>query len=307
VGRYVIRRLLQFIPVFFGATFFIFAMVFAIPGDPIRALFGDRPVSENTIRALREEYNLNDPLLVQYWKYITGVFQGDLGTTFNGREVSDILAQSFPVTLRLALTAFVIEAIIGLAAGVLAGLRRGSFMDNLVRITTIILVAIPVFVLGYTAQLVLGVQLGWFPIAGIRDGWLSYVLPGLVLASLGLAFIARLTRTSLIENLRADYVRTATAKGLKRSRVVGRHTLRNSLIPVVTYLGIDLGTLMVGAIVTEGVFNLPGIGRQVFQATISQENSVVVGIVTLAVIVFMVSNLVVDMLYAVLDPRIRYE
>ncbi len=307
MGRYVIRRLLQFIPVFFGATFFIYGMVFAIPGDPIRALFGDRPVSEATVQALREQYNLNDPLLVQYWKYITGVFQGDFGTTFNGRPVSDIISQSFPVTLRLAATAFVIEAIIGLLAGVLAGLRRGSFMDNLVRITTIVLVSIPVFVLGYTAQLVLGVELGWFPIAGVRDGWISYVLPGLVIASLGLAFIARLTRTSLIENLRADYVRTATAKGLKRSRVVGRHTLRNSLIPVVTYLGIDLGTLMVGAIVTEGVFNLPGIGRQVFQATISQENSVVVGIVTLAVIVFMVSNLIVDMLYAVLDPRIRYD
>lgn len=307
MGRYIVRRLLAFIPVFFGATFFIFAMVFAIPGDPIRALFGDRPVSESTIQALREEYNLNDPLLVQYWKYITGVFQGDFGTTFNGREVSDIIAQSFPVTLRLAIAAFVIEAIIGLLAGVLAGLRRGSFMDNLVRISTIVLVAVPVFVLGYTAQLLFGVRLGWFPIAGTRDGWISYVLPGLVLASLGLAFIARLVRTSLIENLRADYVRTATAKGLKRSRVVGRHTLRNSLIPVVTYLGIDLGTLMVGAIVTEGVFNLPGIGRQVFQATLAQENSVVVGIVTLAVIIFMISNLVVDLLYAVLDPRIRYE
>lgn len=307
MGRYIIRRLLQFIPVFFGATFLIYAAVFAIPGDPIRALFGDRAVSPATLQALREQYNLNDPLLVQYWKYITGVFQGDLGVSFRGREVSSIIADAFPVTLRLALMAFAIELVIGVLAGVLAGLRKGSFMDNAVRIGTILLVSIPVFVLGYTAQLILGVELGWFPIAGIREGWMSYVLPGMVLAALDLAFVARLTRTSLVENLRADYVRTAVAKGLKRSRVVGRHTLRNSLIPVVTYLGISLGTLMIGAIVTEGVFNLPGIGRATFQATLSQENSVVVGIVTVLVIVFMISNLIVDLLYALLDPRIRYE
>jgi ABC-type dipeptide/oligopeptide/nickel transport system permease component len=307
LGRYILRRLLQLIPVFIGATFLIYAAVFAIPGDPIRALFGDRPVSPATVQALRNQYNLDDPLLVQYGKYMLGVFQGDLGTSFRGREVSEILAQTFPVTLRLGLTAFVIEAVIGILAGVLAGLKRGSFIDNVVRITTILLVAIPVFVLGYTAQLLFGVELGWFPIAGLRDGWISYVLPGIVLAALSLAFIARLTRTSLTENLRSDYVRTAKAKGLKRGRIVGRHTLRNSLIPVVTYLGIDLGQLMIGAIVTEGVFNIPGVGREIFAAVRSQENAVVVGLVTVIVIIFIVSNLVVDMLYAVLDPRIRYE
>jgi ABC-type dipeptide/oligopeptide/nickel transport system permease component len=221
--------------------------------------------------------------------------------------VFGIVADAFPVTLRLAAAAFIIEAVIGLIAGVLAGLRRGSFIDNLVLVSTVAVVSIPIFVIGYVAQLLIGVRLGLLPISGVRDGWVSYIMPGFVLGSVSLAYIARLTRTSLVENLRADYIRTATAKGLPRGRVVGRHALRNSLIPVVTFLGVDLGNLMQGAIITEGIFNIPGIGGAVFQAVRQQEGTVVVGIVTLLVLVFILSNLVVDLLYAVLDPRIRYE
>jgi oligopeptide transport system permease protein len=307
MGRYTIRRLLQVIPVFFGATFLIFAMVYAIPGDPIRALTGDRPPSESVRQELRERYHLDDPLPVQYGKYITGVFRGDFGETFRGRQVSTILKETFPVTVRLTLTAFAFEIVLGLLAGVLAGLRRGSFVDNLVLVTTITVVSIPIFVLGYTAQILLGLKFRLLPISGIRDGWISYVLPGMVLGATSLAYIARLVRTSLVENLRADYVRTATAKGLSRQRVVGRHALRNSLIPVVTFLGVDLGNLMGGAIVTEGIFNIPGVGGEVFRAVRAQENPVVVGIVTVLVLVFVLSNLIVDLLYAALDPRIRYE
>lgn len=305
--RYVLRRILQLIPVFFGATFLIFTMVFILPGDPIRGLAGERPQSEAVQLELRERYNLNDPLPVQYGKYIGGVLQGDFGETFRGEPVSEIIGDKFPVTARLALVAFGFEAVIGLLAGVLAGLRRGSFMDNLVLVSTITVVSIPIFVLGFVAQILFGLRLEWFPIAGIRHGWTSYLLPGLVLGSLSLAYIARLTRTSLSENLRSDYVRTATAKGLSRARVVGRHTLRNSMIPVVTFLGTDLGALMAGAIVTEGIFNIPGLGREVFLAVRSQNGPVVVGIVTLFVVVYMTSNLIVDILYAYLDPRIRYE
>jgi oligopeptide transport system permease protein len=307
MGRYVIRRLLQIIPVFFGATFLIYALVFALPGDPIAALGGDRALPESTISILRERYNLNDPLIVQYGKYIVGLFQGEFGESFRGRQVADIVAQSFPVTLRLSLFAFAFELVFGLLAGVMAGLRKGSFIDNLVLVTTTAVVSIPVFVLGYVAQLVLGVQFRLLPISGLSDGWQSYILPAFVLAALSLAYVARLTRTSLVENLRSDYVRTATAKGLPRSRVVGRHTLRNSLIPVVTFLGIDLGNLMQGAIVTEGIFNLPGLGGAVYQAVRQQEGTVVVGIVTIFIVVFIFANLLVDLLYAVLDPRIRYE
>ena len=307
MGRYLIRRLIQFIPVFLGATFLIFAMVFAIPGDPIRALAGDKPISATTVQILQDRYNLNDPLPVQYGKYVLSLLQGDLGEDFRGREVSEIFWQKFPVTVRLALAAFTFEAVLGLIAGIMAGLRRKSFIDSLVLVSTVAVISVPIFVLGFVAQLVLGVRFGLFPIAGLQQGWFSYVLPAIVLGSVSLAYVARLTRTSLVENLRADYVRTATAKGLRRRRVVGVHTLRNSLIPVVTYLGIDLGALMGGAIVTESIFNIPGIGREVFDAVRGQEGAVVVGITTALVLIYMISNLAVDLLYAVLDPRIRYE
>ena len=307
MGRYIIRRLLQAVPVIIGTTFMIFALVFALPGDPIRALSGDKPISPAVYAELQDRYNLDDPLLSQYAQYMAGLVQGDFGQSFRGREVASIMAERFPVTIKLAVVAFLFEILIGIAAGVLAGLRRGSYIDNLVLVSTTIVVSIPVFVLGFTAQILLGVKLGWFPIAGTSEGWYSYLLPGLVLGALSLAYVARLTRTSLVENVRADYVRTATAKGLPRSRVIGRHALRNSLIPVVTYLGIDLGALMGGAIVTEGIFNLPGIGQQVFLSIKAQEGPVVVGIVTALVLVFILANLVVDVLYAVLDPRIRYE
>lgn len=307
MGRYVIRRLLQIIPVFFGATFLIFTMVFALPGDPIRALAGEKPLSPAVQREFREEFNLDDPLPVQYGKYIAGLLQGDFGQTFRGQPVFEIMKEKFPVTARIALIAFAFETVIGLIAGLFAGLKRGSFIDNLVLVSTITVVSVPIFVLGFLAQLLFGLHLGWFPIAGLQDGAISYVLPGMVLGSVSLAYVARLLRTSLGENLRADYVRTATAKGLSRLRVVGRHTLRNSLIPVLTFLAVDLGFLMGGAIVTETIFNIPGIGREVFLAIKGQEGALVVGIVTAGVMIFMFANLFVDLLYAILDPRIRYD
>lgn len=307
MGRYVIRRLLQMIPVFIGTTFIIFYMVYALPGDPIRALSGDRTLSPAFYAEMRDRYNLNDPLVIQYVKYMAGIVQGDFGETFRGREVSEIIAERWPVTIKLALIAFVFELIIGLLAGILAGLRKGSFIDNLVLISTTLVVSIPIFVLGFTAQLVLGVKLQIFPVAGLGEGLMSYLLPAMILAAIQLAYLARLTRTSLVENLRADYVRTAVAKGLTRSRVVGRHAFRNSLIPVVTLLGLDIGFLMGGAIVTEGIFNIPGIGQQIFQSIRLQEGTVVVGITTMLVVVFLAANLIVDVLYGLLDPRIRYE
>jgi len=307
MGRYLIRRLLQFIPVFFGATLLIFIMVWAIPGDPIAALAGDRVLPDTVREQIRDRYHLDDPLIVQYGKYMGGVFQGDFGDDFRGRPVTDLLGQRLPITVRLALLAFGFEVVLGIIAGILAGVRKGGFVDNLVLVSTLVVIAIPIFVLGFLAQLVLGVKFGWFPVSGVQRGLLSYLLPAMVLGSVSLAYIARLTRTSLIENLRADYVRTATAKGLSRRRVVGIHTFRNSMIPVVTFLAIDLGSLMGGAIITETIFNIPGLGRAVFEGVQRQEGTVVVGIVTFLVVVYMVANLLVDVLYAVLDPRIRYE
>ena len=307
MGRYVARRLLLTIPVLLGASFLIFGMVYALPGDPIRALAGDRPVSPAVVEVLRERFHLDDPLWVQYWEYLKGLLHGDLGTDFRGRPVLETIERTLPVTIRLALVAIVFEAVIGLVAGVLAGIRRNSFFDNLVLVSTTLMLSIPILVLAFVAQLLFGLKFGWFPIAGTREGLYSYVLPGLVLASGSLAYVARLTRTSVAENMRADYVRTARAKGLPNRTVIVRHTLRNSLIPVVTFIGADIGSLLGGAIVTETVFNLPGIGREVFHSVRAQEGAVVVGIVTLMVFFFIFFNLVVDVLYAVLDPRIRYD
>lgn len=306
--RYIIRRLLQFIPVVLVATIVVYGMVFLMPGDPIRALGGDRPMSEAVQETLREQYNLNDPFLVQYGKYMWGVFTaGDFGTTFQGRPVADIIQQRLPVTLQLAGVTFVIQGVLGVVAGLLAAIYKDRFIDRLVQVSTVVVVALPTIAIAFLLQLVFGLNLGWFPIAGAGEGFMSFVLPGLAMASVSTFMIARLLRSELIEAMQSDYVRTATAKGLTRGRVIGRHGMRNSMIPVVTFMGADLATMMGGTIVVESIFNLPGIGEQVFRSIQQQEGTVVVGIVTLMVLFFVVINLIVDLLYGLLDPRIRYE
>ncbi|MDH2430433.1 ABC transporter permease [Sphaerisporangium sp. TRM90804] len=313
MGRFVIRRLLQAIPVLLGTTFLIFAIVYALPGDPIQALAGERRVDPILAATLREQFHLNDPLIVRYGYYLRDIVSGNFGTTFRGLPVSTIFEGKFAVTLKLATTALLFEAVIGIGLGLWAALRRGRWEDKAILAFTLLLVSIPTLVSGFVLQLVLGVQLktslgiAFFPVAGVQDGIRSYLLPGFVLATVSIAYLTRLTRTSLMETLRADYVRTAVAKGMPRSRVLGRHALRNSLIPLVTYLGADLGALMGGAVITETIFNLPGIGQQLFTSVYLRENPVVVGIVTVLVLIYIVANLVVDLLYAVLDPRIRYE
>jgi len=304
--RFVIRRLLLTIPVLIGASLLIYAMVYALPGDPVRALAGDRPLSASVQAQIRADYNLDDSFPVQYGKYLWGLLHGDFGKDFSGRPVLETISQRLPVTVKLTIVAVVFETLFGITAGILASLRRNSFFDNLVLISTTMLVSIPVFVLGFLAQFVFGFKLGWFPIAGITDGWFSYLLPGLVLASLSMAYVARLTRSAMLDSFSADYVRTARAKGVGRTRIVLRHVFRNSLIPIVTFIGADIGSLLGGAIVTESVFNLPGLGRAIFDAVRSQQGPVVVGIVTMMVFFYIFFNLVADVLYAVIDPRIRY-
>ncbi|WP_218220471.1 ABC transporter permease [Nesterenkonia sp. Act20] len=306
--RYIIRRLLQFVPVILISTLIVYALVFAMPGDPIRALAGDRPMSDAVRETLREQYNLDDPFFVQYAKYLWGIISaGDFGTTFNGRPVSDLIAQRLPVTATLALVTFVIQTIMGIIAGILAALYRDRFFDRFVQVATVTMVALPTLVIAFLMQLVFGLNLGLFPIAGINDGLISYILPALAMASVSTGILARLVRSELLDSLTSDYVRTATAKGMKRTRVVTRHGLRNSLIPAVTFIGADLASMMAGSIVVEAIFNLPGLGEQVYRSIQAQEGTVVVGIVTLFVIFFVLINLIVDILYGLLDPRIRYE
>jgi oligopeptide transport system permease protein len=308
MGRYVIRRLLQMIPVFFGSTLLIFLMVHATPGDPISALFGARAADPGVVAQLREQYHLNDPILVQYLYYMKGVLTLDFGTSYSGQNVLDVMARAFPVTIKLALVAFVIEILIGLPLGLIAGLRRGGLFDGSTLASTLVVISIPIFVLGFVMQFLLGVKWGIVkPTVGSGAPLRELLLPGLVLGGLSVAYVLRLTRATVAENMRADYVRTATAKGLARKRVVTVHLLRNSMIPVVTFLGADLGALMGGAIVTEGIFNVPGVGNTVYRAIQSGETPTVTAFVTVLVMVYLLANLAVDLLYAVLDPRIRYE
>ncbi|GAA0592198.1 ABC transporter permease [Kutzneria viridogrisea] len=301
MGRYVLRRLLQLIPVFFGTTFIIYALVWAIPVDPFAGKCGQRPCPPEYVAKMRADFNLDDNLLVQYIKYLGKLFTGNFGQTFSGVDVSTLIANAYPITIRLAIIALIIEAVIGIIAGVLTGLRKNGFLDNLVLISTLFLISLPVFVTGFVLKLLFNVSVP------NSAPFFDLIVPGFVLGSLSMAYVARLTRTSIAENRRADFVRTAIAKGLPGKRVVGVHLLRNSVIPVVTFLGTDLGALMGGAIVTEGVFNIHGIGGLVFINIQQQQGVVVTGVVTLLVLVYLVMSLVVDLLYAVLDPRIRYE
>ena len=306
--RYIVRRLLQMVLTFFGATFVVYALMFAVADDPLQALVGERPLTDSQRLELTARYHLDDSLLQQYWYYVKGLLTGDLGTSLTGRKIGDMLADAWPVTIRLSLLAVLIAATIAILAGVISGIRRGSLFDNATLFLTLIVLAMPIVVLAPLAQLVFGIKLGWFPATANRDATLwQLLLPAAVLASLVVATELRVTRAAVAENLRADYVRTARAKGLTRSRVIGVHVLRNSLIPVITLIGVDLGALMSGAIVTEKVFNIPGVGFNLFRGIRTEDGPLVVGFVSVLVIVFLVVNLIVDLLYAALDPRIRYE
>ncbi|MDT5229247.1 MAG: oligopeptide transport system permease protein [Mycobacterium sp.] len=307
MGWYVVRRVAAMVPVFLGATLLIYGMVFLLPGDPIAALGGDRPLSPAVAAQLRAQYHLDDPFWLQYLHYLGGVVHGDLGRAYSGLAVSTVRAQAFPVTFKLALVALAVEAVFGIGFGVIAGLRQGGIFDGGVLIVSLIIIAVPIFVLGFLAQFVFGVRLGLAAVTvGDQPTFARLLLPGIVLGAASFAYVVRLTRSAVAENAHADYVRTATAKGLSRPRVIVVHILRNSLIPVVTFLGADLGALMGGAIVTEGIFNIHGVGGVLYQAVTRQEAPTVVSIVTVHVVVYLITKLAVDLLYAALDPRIRY-
>ena len=217
------------------------------------------------------------------------------------------MAQAFPVTIKLGLMALVFEAIFGIAFGFIAGLRRGGIFDSTVLVLSLVVIAVPSFVIGFVLQFLIGVRWGILPVTvGSNEDFVSLLMPAIVLGALSFAYVLRLTRQSVAENLEADYVRTAKAKGLGPGRLMSRHVLRNSLIPVVTFLGADLGALMGGAIVTEGIFGINGVGGAIYQAIIKGEPTTVVSFTTVLVVVYIAANLLVDLLYAVLDPRIRY-
>lgn len=306
--KYLGKRFLMMIPVLIGTTFLIYFLVYSLPGDPVATLGGDKKLSPSTIEAIKNQYHLNEPFIIQYFYFLQGLFTLNLGETlYHPEAITSIIARAYPETIKLALLAFVFEAVVGVVIGVIAGVKKGKAFDSTVLILSLCLIAVPTFVMGFVMQFVFGLQFRIFPVtAGSHADLFHLIMPAMVLAGVSLAYIIRLTRSSMIENMNSDFVRTATAKGLSKSRVTIVHVLRNSLIPVVTFLGGDLGALMGGAIITEKVFNVKGIGNELYSAISQQESSEVVVIVTLLVLVFIISNLVVDLLYALLDPRIRY-
>ncbi|MDH3682379.1 MAG: ABC transporter permease [Acidimicrobiia bacterium] len=306
--RYFIRRVFQLIPVFFITTFLIFLVIRIIPGDPIQAQFGERRIPDNLRAAYIERYHFDEPLWKQYVLYMRDVLRFDLGDSIaNQRPINEIFRESLPRTATLASMSVFFIGVFGIPLGIISARRKDGPVDNGFLIASLVMLATPAFVLGLLAQLFFGVRWGIFPVAGVEEGLMSYVLPALVIAVSSTAVTARLMRTTLLDTFREDYLRTARAKGLSERRVFTVHALRNALIPVVTVLAIDLGALLGGTIVTESVFNIPGIGFRITRAIVQRDTTMITGISIFLVMAYLVINLIVDMVYAWLDPRIRYD
>ena len=338
MGKYILKRVLQFIPVFIGVTMILFAMKAIVPGDPVKIITGGKQVTPETELQIRisnglietDENNkpiydengdtIPTPLWKQYLTYMNDLLHGDLGTSYTRNlKVADILADKYPNTVKLAIVAILIEAVVGIGAGMVSAIKRYSFWDVLVTLVTSVLVAMPAFWLGMLLQLFFGVFMKnatdgafYLPISGAGgsnsefESWVHYILPAVTLAAVSTAYTARIMRSQLLEVLNQDYIRTAKAKGLSRSAIIWHHALKNALIPVVTYIGIDFGGMLAGAILTETVFNWPGVGYEIYRAVPQRDWPIVLGGVTVIVIVVMVINLLVDISYAFLDPRIRF-
>ncbi len=319
MGQYIFRRLLQFIPVFFGVTLLLFLISTYLPGaDPIQLRVGERAISPEVREQLRKEFGLDKPWYQQYADYLRNLAQGDLGVSLNnGRSVNTILQETYPNTVKLAFAAILIEIVVGLGAGIISALKQYSFWDVFVTLTTSILVSLPVFWLGLLLQYTFGIWLKeatngafYLPISGISGAPFPdsayLILPAITLAAVSTAYAARITRSQLLEVNGQDYIRTAYAKGVSNRKVLWSHSMKNTLIPVVTFIGLDLGAMLSGAILTETVFNWPGVGYTIYRAIGQRDFPVVLGGVTLILIAVMIVNLVVDVSYAFLDPRIRY-
>ncbi|MGH9263615.1 MAG: ABC transporter permease [Acidimicrobiales bacterium] len=310
MGKFVVRRLLQMVLVLFGASIILFVCLFVVPGDPIATVQGEgRQLDPSTRAALERRYGLDKALPQQYVSYLGRLAQGDLGESYvYRRSVNTILKEKLGNTARLAVAAIGLQLCIGILAGIIAAVFRYSFLDVLVTLSTTLAIGVPTFVIGLALQNVFAINLGWLPLQGQSAGvGRSIILPALTLAAVDTALVSRLMRGTMSEVMRADYIRTAYAKGLSKRVVIFKHALRNSIIPVLTFLGISFGTLLGGALITETVFNWNGIGLALVGAIQSQDNPIVLGVVTYGVAVFVLVNLIVDVAYAFLDPRIRLE
>lgn len=306
--KYALSRLLGTVPVLFGVTLLVFAMTWLTPGDPLFALLGEaaQGVSQQGLRDLRQQLGLDRPLPLQYLDYLLGLAQGDLGTSIrSGRPVLVEITDRFPATAELALAGLAVALLLGLGLGVLAAVYRRSWLDVLAVVVALLGVSVPVFWSGFLLMTFFALDLGWLPASG-RGSWRHLVLPALTLGLSSAAFIARISRASVIEALGQDHVRTAKAKGVAPRRVVLRHALRNAMLPIVTVVGLQLGGLLGGAVLTESVFAWPGVGRMLVEAIGTRDMPLMQGTVLFVSLLFIMVNLVVDLSYAAINPRIRY-
>lgn len=308
MGSYLIRRLLTSLLVLLGVSIFTFSMLHMVPGDPVTAVMGRQAISREEADELRERLGLNDPLPIQYWHYISRALQGDLGESIRtNRPVSVMIAEQLPSTFQLALAAMPLAIIIGGSLGILAALKRGTWIDTLSMGIAISGISIPSFWLGILLILVFAVSLDWLPSAAPTGDLRGLILPALTLAVAEGAVIARVTRASMLDVLDQQYVTTARGKGLRERRVILVHALPNALIPVITILGLQLGFLLVGAIVVETIFARQGFGRLTITAISNRDFPLVQGVVLVTATIYVVINTVTDLAYGFLNPRIRLE
>ncbi|CAA9550766.1 MAG: Dipeptide transport system permease protein DppB [uncultured Thermomicrobiales bacterium] len=301
------RRVMQAIPVLLGISVFTFLMLHLVPGDPVTAIAGDKPLSDERIAQIRHQYGLDRPLWVQYGDYMGGVLRGDLGSGLHSqRPVADSIREALWPTVQLTLAGLVVAVSLGVALGILAAMFHNSWVDSSAMALALLGVSMPVFYLGLLLLFAFSFHFHLFPATGL-GGWQHLVLPAVAVGFASSAYVARLVRSSMLEVLRQDYIVTARAKGLVERFVVSRHALKNALIPTITYLGLQLAGLLSGAVVTETVFSRPGLGRVAVSAISNRDYPLIQGTVLVTAGIYVLVNLVVDLLYGIIDPRIRYD
>ncbi|MBP2026330.1 peptide/nickel transport system permease protein [Acetoanaerobium pronyense] len=303
--KYILRRLLMLIPVILGVTFIIFTMMYFTPGDPARIMLGEAAAEADVIR-LRAELGLDDPFLVQFGRYVkNAVVHQDIGRSYTtNRPVLELIMTRFPSTLKLAALGIMVAVIIGIPTGIISATKQYSLFDNVAMVVALLGVSMPNFWQGLMMILVFSVYLGWLPSSGFNTP-AHMVLPALTIGTSTAAIITRMTRSSMLEVIRQDYIRTARAKGQVESKVINRHALKNALIPIITVIGLQFGYLLGGAVLTESIFAVPGVGRLMVDSIRSRDFPVVQGGVLFIAVTFSFVNLIVDILYAFVDPRIR--
>jgi ABC-type dipeptide/oligopeptide/nickel transport system permease component len=305
--QYLIRRILQVIPITLGILTLIFSLIHLIPGDPAVQIAGENARSEDILR-VRQQLGLDRPLWEQYVSYLGGLLQGDLGTSFRtGTSVKEEIMTRYPATLQLAMGGMIVALLVAFPLGILSAIYRNSWVDNVARFFALIGVSMPSFWFGPLLIIFFSIQLRWFPVSGREDGWKSLVLPSLTMGLALAAILTRMIRVSLAEELNQLYVTTALSKGVTKAKAIFRHALRNALIPVITVVGLQFGSLLTGAIITEQIFSWPGLGRLLITSITSRDYPQVQASILVIALTYIMVNLITDVLYSFVDPRISYK